>query len=171
MNKLAKISIIMTIAVVTFFVSAAVMLCVVFPNKYASEVNDAADEFLLDRALVKSVVWAESRFDCNATSDKGAKGLMQLMPSTFEECAAALRIPDARNKIYDPKISLRCGCYYLSVLIGKFDGDVTAALMAYNAGESNAKKFLRGDADVFPETEKYLKNIRTANRVYGFFGG
>lgn len=149
-------------------VGAAVALCAVFPNKYADKINAAADEFGLDRSLVRSVVWAESGFDPDATSGKGARGLMQLMPETFRSCAAALRIENAENKMYDPESSLRCGCYYLSLLRDKFDGDITAALMAYNAGETNARKFLNG-GKIFPETEKYLKKIKFARKVYGTF--
>lgn len=149
-------------------VVAAVALCIVFPNKYADKLNAAADEFGLDRALVRSVVWAESKFDPSAKSDKGASGLMQLMPETFAACAMALNIDGAENKIFDPETSLRCGCYYLSLMLDKFDGDVDAALMAYNAGEQNARKFLAGEA-VFPETRKYLSDIKLAKRVYGLF--
>ncbi|MDE6293595.1 MAG: lytic transglycosylase domain-containing protein, partial [Clostridiales bacterium] len=128
---------------------------------------EAADEFGLSRSLVKSVVWAESRFDPKATSNKGAKGLMQIMPDTFRECAAALGLP--RNAdAYDVTTSLRCGCYYLSLMIDKFDGDTTVALMAYNAGELNAQRFLAG-AKVFPETKGYLKNISRAQKIYGLF--
>lgn len=145
----------------------AVSLCMIFPNKYASNIAEAADEFNLPRALVKSVVWAESRFDKNATSNKGAKGLMQIMPETFKECTAALGLPRTSD-MYDVSTSLRCGCYYLSLLIDKFDGDVTAALMAYNAGENNARKFLDGD-EVFPETRNYLKSIEKAQKIYGLF--
>ena len=53
-------------------------------------------------------------------------------------------------------------------MLDKFDGDVDAALMAYNAGEQNARKFLAGEA-VFPETRKYLSDIKLAKRVYGLF--
>lgn len=149
-------------------VVAAIALCAIFPNKYAAEVNAAADEFGLDGALVRSVVWAESKFDKNAVSEKGASGLMQLMPETFEACASALYIPESARQIFDPLISLRCGCYYLSLLLDKFDGDETAALMAYNAGETNARKFLRGEP-VFAETQKYLKDVALAQKVYGIF--
>lgn len=85
------------------------------------------------------------------------------MPQTLTSCAAALRIkePDA----YDPQTNLRCGCYYLSILLEKFDGDESAALMAYNAGETNARKFLDGD-EIFPETQKYLKDVRLAKKIY-----
>lgn len=147
---------------------AAVALCVVFPNKYSRLTESAAEEFGLDPALVKSVVWAESRFDAKATSHKGARGLMQLMPETFVLCASRLGIDNAENKMYDPETSVRCGCYYLSYLKEKFDGSETAALMAYNAGEANARKFLSGER-VFAETEKYLKNISTARKVYSLF--
>lgn len=164
---------VVTAAVATlaaFTVIAAVAICIVFPNKYASAVNAAADEFGLDRSLVRSVVWAESKFDPNATSPKGAKGLMQLMPDTFEFCANALYIKDGKNKMFDPECSLRCGCYYLSLLLDKFDGDEKAALVAYNAGEANARKFLAGEQSVFAETQKYLNDINKAKKIYGFFG-
>lgn len=149
-------------------VAIAVAICIVFPNKYASSIDAAADEFGLDRALVRSVVWAESKFKSDAVSDKGATGLMQLMPETFDECAIALYIPRGENSMTDPEYSLRCGCYYLSLLIDKFDGDTSAALMAYNAGELNARKFLSGEP-VFKETRKYLKDVALAQKVYGFF--
>lgn len=145
----------------------AVSLCMIFPNKYAGNIAEAADEFGLSRSLVKSVVWTESRFDPKATSNKGAKGLMQIMPDTFRECATALGLP-RDSDIYDVTTSLRCGCYYLSLMIDKFDGDVKAALMAYNAGEVNAQKFLDG-AETFPETKGYLSSISRAQKIYGLF--
>ena len=165
-----RITAVIVAAAAAFFVIAAIAVCAVFPNKYAQKVNAAADEFGLDRALVRAVVWAESRFDANAVSKKGAAGLMQLMPETYNMCANALGIENKDGGKFDPENSLRCGCYYLSVMRDKFDGDMTAALMAYNAGEANAKKFLSG-ADVFPETKKYLDDIKKARRVYGLFGG
>ena len=154
-------------AAFAFILIFATTLCVIFPNKYVDKVCAAADEFGLSRPLVKSVVWAESRFDKNATSHKGAKGLMQLMPETFDACAQALGLPKNAD-MYDAENSLRCGCYYLSILIDKFDGNVTAALMAYNAGETNARKFLNGE-EIFPETKKYLAAIGKAQKVYGIF--
>ena len=154
-------------AAFAFILISATTLCVIFPNKYTDKVCAAADEFDLPRPLVKSVVWAESRFDKNATSRKGAKGLMQLMPETFASCAVALGLPKNAD-MYDAENSLRCGWYYLSILIDKFDGNVTAALMAYTAGEVNARKFLDGEK-IFPETKKYLAAIGKAQKVYGIF--
>lgn len=155
-------------AVSALVVVAAVALCVAFPNKYSGNIDAAADEFSLDRALVRSVVWAESKFDSRAVSNKGASGLMQLMPETYAACAKALGISGGDGGIFDVDNSLRCGCYYLSLLIEKYDGDENAALMAYNAGEANANKFLAGEP-VFEQTKKYLKDIALAQSVYSVF--
>lgn len=152
------------LAVVAVVVFAAV-LCAVFPNKYAKELNAAADSFGLDRSFVRAVVWAESGFDRRAVSPKGAIGLMQLMPDTFAECAAALGIPTADP--LDASANLACGCYYLKKMLDVC-GTKKAALYAYNAGENNAKKFLKGET-VFPETEKYVKRVQAAERFYGLF--
>lgn len=166
MKKASKIMTAAATAAMLVVICAAIALCALFPNKYAEEVNAAADEFGLDRALVRSVVWAESKFDRRATSKKGAVGLMQLMPETFEFCCNVLRIKD--GNVYDPATNLRCGCYYLSVLADKFDGNVTAALVAYNAGEGHAQKFVNG-GPAYPETQKYLKDISAAKRLYSLF--
>lgn len=163
-----RITAVVVAAISALLVAAAIAVCAVFPNKYADKVSKAADEFGLERSLVRAVVWAESRFDANAVSIKGASGLMQLMPDTFDMCATALGIEKTERAVFDPENSLRCGCYYLSLMIDKFDGDTTAALMAYNAGEANARKFIAG-ADVFPETKKYLSRIEKAKRVYDIF--
>ncbi|MCH5155049.1 MAG: lytic transglycosylase domain-containing protein [Clostridiales bacterium] len=165
-KRLKYLLAVFTVLMFSVVIVPAFVLCTIYPNKYAAEIGEAADEFGLSRSLVKSVVWAESRFDPHATSHKGAKGLMQLMPETFDMCANALGLRG--SNIYDVNTSLRCGCYYLSILIEKFDGNVTAALMAYNAGETNAKRFLDGEK-IFPETKKYLSDIDRAQKVYGFF--
>lgn len=147
-------------------VAAGLILCAAFPNKYAKEVNAAADRFGLDRAFVRAVVWAESGFDKNAKSKKGAVGLMQLMPYTLSECAEKIGISNPDG--YDPETSLLCGCYYMSELLKKFSGEKKYALMAYNAGEFNARLFING-AEIFDETKLYLKRVERAERVYGLF--
>ncbi len=152
-------------AATAMFVCFVVAVCAYFPNKFSREVNNAARRFGLDPAFVRAVVWAESRFDETAVSSAGAKGLMQLMPETFSECADALGMKNA--DAFDVRASLDCGCYYLSSLIDKF-GDRTAALYAYNAGEANARRFLAGE-EVFPETRAYVAAVDRALNFYGFF--
>lgn len=164
--KRAKISVIIAAIFTAFVAAGAIALCAFFPNKYASELNAAADEFGLDRTLVRAVVWAESKFDKNARSAKGAKGLMQLMPETFSLCASALCIDNANP--FSVRDNVRCGCYYLSTLSKSFGGNTRAALMAYNAGEANARKFVNGEP-VFAETKKYVDDVRFARKIYRFF--
>lgn len=166
MVSVKRILSITAVALSVLVFAMAISLCAIFPNKYATLVTETADEFGLSRPLVRAVVWAESRFDAKAVSNKGAVGLMQLMPTTLDECAAGLGIKGADG--FDPKTSLRCGCYYLKLLLKKFDGDEQAALVAYNAGEANARKYLSGD-DLFPETAKYLESVAVARKVYGLF--
>ena len=164
-KKTIKIITAVALALTAVFIAAAATLCIMFPNKYVTELNAAADEFGLDRTLVRAVVWTESRFDARAVSDKGAIGLMQLMPDTLDECAAALGLEGTDG--FDPATSLRCGCYYLSLMSDKLKSD-RAALMAYNAGEANARRFIDG-AEIFPETAGYLKKVEMAKTVYGLF--
>lgn len=159
-KKTIKIITAVALALTAVFIAAAATLCIVFPNKYVTELNAAADEFGLDRTLVRAVVWTESRFDARAVSDKGAIGLMQIMPDTLGECADALGLDAADG--FDPVTSLRCGCYYLALMTDKFR-DERAALMAYNAGEANARRFING-TEIFPETAGYLKKIGVAKK-------
>lgn len=143
----------------------ALFLCVLFPNKYGKEIAIAAEKFGLDEALVRAVVLVESRYDKNAVSAKGAKGLMQLMPDTFDVAADAIgkNAADA----FDPLTNILCGCYYLREQLNKF-GNTNYALMAYNAGPKNAERFIAGEP-IFAETSEYVKRVNAAKGFYSLF--
>lgn len=143
----------------------ALFLCVIFPNKYGNEIAIAAEQFGLDEALVRAVVLVESRYDKNAVSVKGAKGLMQLMPDTFEDAAAAIG-KDPSN-VFDPLTNIMCGCYYLREQLNRF-GNTDYALMAYNAGPKNAERFIAGEP-IFAETAEYVKRVNAAIDFYSLF--
>ena len=87
----------------------------------------------VDPALVKAIIMAESGYNPNAISKKGAIGLMQLMPSTAE----ALGVEDAFN----PEQNISGGVRYFKKLVKRFDGDVKLALAAYNAGTKNVRHY------------------------------
>ena len=87
----------------------------------------------IDPALVKAIIMAESGYNPNAVSDKGAKGLMQLMPST----AKALGVEDAFN----PQQNISGGVRYFKKLVNRFDGDIKLALAAYNAGSKIVRHY------------------------------
>lgn len=109
----------------------------------------------LDPDLIKAVAWVESGFDPRAVSPKGAVGLMQLMPAT----AARYGVRD----LTDPYESLEAGTRHLRDLLEEFDGDVTLALAAYNAGSGAVRR--HGGVPAYPETRSYVKKVR--NRLAG----
>ena len=111
--------------------------------------QDAAATYDVPVNLLKAVAKAESEFNPNAVSHCGAQGIMQLMPAT----ASYLGVEDA----FDPEQNIMGGAKYLSSLLKTYDGDVTLALAAYNAGSGNVKKY--GGVPPFKETQNYIKKF------------
>lgn len=103
----------------------------------------------VDPRLIHAVIWQESKYKPAAVSHAGAQGLMQLMP------AAASRFGcDDRN---DAEQNVKAGTKYLRWLLKRFDGNVTLALAAYNAGEGNVDKY--EGVPPFGETQAYVRII------------
>jgi hypothetical protein len=100
--------------------------------------------------LVAAVVQAESKFKPTARSGAGAVGLMQLVPKTGRWMGAT----DLRN----PAQNIAAGAKYLKYLHGRFDGNETKVIAAYNAGEGNVKRF--GGVPPFRETRNYVSKVR-----------
>jgi soluble lytic murein transglycosylase-like protein len=99
--------------------------------------------------LLRAVISAESAFVPCAVSDKGAMGLMQLMPDT----AKAMGVTDPM----DPSDNLRGGVRYLGQLLERYGGDLSLALSAYNAGPGLVDKY--GGIPPIPETQNYVREI------------
>jgi hypothetical protein len=112
-------------------------------------VNSASAAYHLDPDLVNSVIHAESGFNSHAVSPKGARGLMQLMPST----ASALGVNDA----FDPEANVGGGSRYLRELLERYNFDLVKALAAYNAGPERVERY-RG-VPPFHETRAYVARI------------
>ena len=130
------------------------------PNvaRFEPLVSRNARESGLDPLLVKAVIAAESGFDPAAVSDKGAIGLMQVLPDTGERYGVA---GDAKrsvaDKLKEPAINVRVGTRYLKDLLARFAGDVKLALAAYNAGEGIVERY--GGVPPFPETQAFVRLV------------
>ncbi len=104
----------------------------------------------VDPLLLYSIMHQESSFKARAMSNKGARGLMQLMPPT------AIRF--GVTNVWDPKQNIEGGARYLRFLLELFDGDVTLALAGYNAGEGAVIKY-GNRVPPYSETQEYVRRI------------
>lgn len=145
------------------------------PYAFDELIDTYAKEHDLDKSLVAALIYQESRFQPDARSNKGATGLMQIMPDTGEWIAGRTGMAYSRAKLIDPEYNLRMGTYYLAYLMKKYDGDETLALAAYNAGPGSVDGWLRNDSyskngkltDIpFKETREYVPKVLKMKDVY-----
>lgn len=130
--------------------------CARNPADFDSIINSCSLEYGVDKSLIKAVIHAESGYDPNAVSAKGASGLMQLMPKT----AKSLRVANS----FDPADNIRGGVRYLKFLLDTFRGDVSMALAAYNAGLSRVAQY--GGIPPYEETRNYVAKVLNYKRLY-----
>jgi soluble lytic murein transglycosylase-like protein len=126
------------------------------PSAYDRLIRRVAAEHKVDFALVKAVMHVESAFNPYARSDKGALGLMQLLPATAKRYGI--------DDIYDPTQNVVAGVKHLKYLLETFNNTHKLALAAYNAGE-NAVLRHRG-IPPYPETQNYVRKVMQYHREY-----
>lgn len=119
-------------------------------DQYDPIIQEASRKYDLPFSLLKAVIKVESAFNPHAVSRKGAVGLMQIMPENNQR----LKI---RNP-YDPWENIMGGSRYLKELLGKFDGDLSLALAAYNAGPKTVDRYHQ-TIPPYEETENYVKKV------------
>ncbi len=149
--------------------------------KYKDEIDIIAKEYSLDRFLVYALIMAESGFEPEAESVKGASGLMQLTPDTALWCAGKVGDENLAAEITLPEVNIRLGCFYLRYLLDRYGGEETSALAAYNAGSSNVDEWLADGTyspdgksltgAPFPETDNYIKKIAFYKKLYTLLYG
>ena len=127
--------------------------------------KDAAQTHRLEPELLQALIAAESGFDAQAVSPKGAVGLMQLMaPTAARYGVKSDRRSSIAQKLTDPAVNLRAGTRYLRDLMAMFPGRLDLALAAYNAGEGAVQR-AGNKIPNYPETQNYVKTVM---QLYAF---
>jgi soluble lytic murein transglycosylase len=148
-----------------------------FGTYYGDLVIPAAQKYNLNPLLIFSVIRQESLFEGFVRSTAGARGLMQIIPSTGADRAEKEGWPPgySDDDLYRPIVSINLGTAYLRYLLNYFDGDIYAALAGYNGGPGNSEIWLEdagGDPDLFveiirfTETQNYIKYISEIFALY-----
>jgi len=125
-------------------------------TEYDHIIRKCSNKYGVSASLIKAVIHAESGYNPNAVSKKGASGLMQLMPST----AKSLKVSNS----FDPEDNVEGGVKYLRFLLDTFHGDVSLALAAYNAGLGKVAKY--GGIPPYAETRNYVNKVLSYMQSY-----
>lgn len=126
------------------------------PDRYDVIIADAARRHGVPTALIKAVIKAESDFDPQTVSRRGALGLMQIMPANLE----ILEVADPFN----PQENIMGGVRYLKAMLERFDQDLQLALAAYNAGPGVVEQYRA--IPPFPETRHYIQKVLRFYRLF-----
>ncbi len=171
-NKLVSIIIFLLIIFLVLLLLKHI-LNLVFPIKYSEYVEKYSEECNIDKNLIYAVIKQESNFKNDVNSNKGAKGLMQLIDSTGIHLATQLGYDE--HDLYDPETNIEFGTKYLAYLIGKYKND-KIALAAYNAGEGNVDTWINQgiiESDgsnlqniPFKETNMYVRRVLINYEIY-----
>ena len=167
-------------AVVIAFLLPKLVQKLLYPVAYESEIRQAADTYALPPALIAAVVRTESGYDRFAESRVGAKGLMQIMPSTGEWIHKKLHADGnfSTEILYVADVSLNYGCWYMRFLIDRYAGNLVSALAAYHTGQGTVDEWLKDERyssggaalSAFPDgagaTEHYVQKVLKAYEYY-----
>jgi peptidoglycan lytic transglycosylase len=140
------------------------------PLRHEDVIRQQAREKDVDAALIAAVIYSESKF-VDSTSSAGARGLMQITPEAANEIerlsgGTTFELRD----LSDPEINIRYGTFLLSELLDRYDGDLVAALAAYNAGPTNVDRWGGSELSIesirFPETRAYVEEVLDKQSAY-----
>lgn len=154
------------------------MIAALFPLAYQDSVLAAAKKSGLPRGVIEGIMREESLFQPEIQSHAGAKGLMQLMPATAAMQANSSGISGyAVSRLSDPQLNITLGADFFAKMVNQFNGQIPLAIMAYNAGPGNVRKWLKTNGHLpldefveeipFSETRGYIKRVLRSMQVYG----
>lgn len=173
-------STIIMISILIFLIAVLIFprwISVFYPQPHQDLIFAMAKEYEVDPYLVFAVIRAESKYQSNARSPVGARGLMQIMPETSFWIAENLGIENFDiEELHQPEVNIRFGCWYLANLNKQFEANLPVVIAAYNAGRGNVREWLieeQWDGSVeqlddvpFPETKKYIKAVLINYEAY-----
>lgn len=150
-----------------------------FPLVYSDIIDSYSNKYDIDSAWTYAIIRRESIFIRDAKSDKGAIGLMQLMPGTARATARAIKTGyHSEQQLIKSALNIRLGTHYLKSLFKKHNQQTVLATAAYNAGPSNVRKWLPENEPMdairwiesipFKETREYVTNVLAYNIIYHF---
>ncbi len=155
--------------------AAFFLVRVAFPFPYRDIICRTAADHDLSPHLVAALIREESRFRTGAVSERGARGLMQLMPVTAEWVAGEMGMDFGRIDIHDPETNVALGTWYLAHLVDRFHS-VPLAVAAYNGGMDRVSRWMQqgiwtgclDDLDRIPteETRVFVRKVLTSYGVY-----
>jgi tetratricopeptide (TPR) repeat protein len=148
-----------------------------YPSPYRIQVAEAAEKFGISPWLVLSIMRAESLFQPQVVSNVGARGLMQIMPTSGARIAELTGYPDFEPAHLDrPEVSIAFGALYLARLLTYYSGNLPLAIAAYNAGPEAIDRWLKRNSGMsldefledipFEQTRKYVATVLTNMEAY-----
>ena len=147
-----------------------------YPRTYLDYVETASQKYNVDKYLIFSIIKNESNFNNSISSNKGAKGLMQLLETTAAEVAGNIGYVNGID-LSNPEINIEIGTKYYSTLYKKYQ-NAGLALAAYNAGSGNVDKWIetgiisKDGTDIenipYKETNMYVRKVLQTERIYNY---
>ena len=182
MRKILKLLIILfiLIGIAIAFDVPKKMMKLLYPIEYENYVEEYSSKFNVDKYLIYAIIKAESNFNENAESSKGAKGVMQLMENTAKDVLKKTdEIPiteeELSSKIMEPQYNIAIGTKYISLLTEKYK-NIELAIVAYNAGSGNLDNWIeqgiiKADGTnienvPYKETNNYVRKILRDYKIY-----
>ncbi len=136
-----------------------------YPLRYEKLIVKYAERYDLEPWHIAAVVLCESRFRESATSEVGARGLMQIMPETGKWLAEKFGDKYKDSILYDPDTNLKYGCWYLSWLMEHYEGDIRLVTTAYHAGNGTVDRWL-ANPEVSPDGKTIPVIPYESTRIY-----
>ncbi|MBQ8028919.1 MAG: lytic transglycosylase domain-containing protein [Clostridia bacterium] len=174
-TKIIALLVSLSLAVAAFAFGAVSVLKALYPLGYADFVEAYAEKYNVEKSFIFAVIKCESGFDEKAVSYVGAKGLMQIMPETFQWLKTKTKEELPEEMLFDGETSIKYGCFMYSMLLEKYENKETA-VAAYHAGTTNVSKWLKDErfskdgktlSEIpFESTKNYVSKVILTEKIY-----